>query len=371
MAHEFDSSPEYDLMFAEERSHWQLVFEHRQRLLQTLREAELELPDGGPADWGKLRRELERALGSRDPAEFTPGLRRWLPALVMAVQSPDSLAVLRDAAPNLQDPRLAADRQIGLSTYLGIVALASFAVAVGLGTFVVPEFERLFADFGMQLPLLTEWLLIASRAIRQPWLWAVVLTAGALCLLVPGQFRPWAVLSWPMRSRNAVRYANRAAWGRFAHDVARLSETQLPIDQAIRLAALASRRPAVWQPALETCRLASRASDGLREVSELSEAEEVERLAGSEPNHDSAGTEAPPAGEPHTLYYALRYTDSPTARSALLQTYWQIHSDRRSFRAGWLQSFWGPLGIVLVGLMVGIVAVALFAPLVALIQNLV
>lgn len=63
------------------------------------------------------------------------------------------------------------------STYPAFIA-GFFVVAVaGIMLFLIPQFEGIFADFDMQLPLLTQTLISLSRFIGQNLIWEVLLVA--------------------------------------------------------------------------------------------------------------------------------------------------------------------------------------------------
>jgi type II secretory pathway component PulF len=129
-----------------------------------------------------------------------------------------------------------------------IVVLAFAVTLVGLMfTFIVPQFEQIFRDFGMKLPAITEMVLL----IGQNALWwfvvpALVIVVGVglarflLRRTAAGQ-RAWARLIYMVPIFGSlVRAARLAA---FTDLLAILVDHDLPLPEAFRLAGAASSDP--------------------------------------------------------------------------------------------------------------------------------
>jgi type IV pilus assembly protein PilC len=66
------------------------------------------------------------------------------------------------------------------STYPAFIA-GFFVVAVaGIMLFLIPQFESIFADFDLELPMLTQFLITLSRFIGRNLIWEVLMMAGAV-----------------------------------------------------------------------------------------------------------------------------------------------------------------------------------------------
>lgn len=66
-------------------------------------------------------------------------------------------------------------RVIGAMIYPSVVIIFSVLIVTGIMIFVVPKFREIFKDFRTSLPTLTEWLLATSDWIAMQYGWAVIL----------------------------------------------------------------------------------------------------------------------------------------------------------------------------------------------------
>lgn len=85
------------------------------------------------------------------------------------------------------------DQIRGASIYPIVVTVVALAITLGLTVFVVPVFQQLFEQAGMALPLPTQLLIAASKALRQPLLPLFVLLITGL-----------AVVAWRNINRNRL-----------------------------------------------------------------------------------------------------------------------------------------------------------------------
>jgi type II secretory pathway component PulF len=140
------------------------------------------------------------------------------------------------------------------SSYLGIgaelkrrlwVSLAypmlSMAIAVTLftivSTYLIPQFELMFRDFGVPLPRLTVALLEIAYAVRS--LWSVIaLSAGALVLfwlMAPVFMRPGHLRSLAARVPILGGVWRWTSISEFCHLLGLLLEHRMPLPEALRL----------------------------------------------------------------------------------------------------------------------------------------
>lgn len=132
-------------------------------------------------------------------------------------------------------------------------AAALFALIVYV---IVPRFAELFADFGMNLPTVTQAILNLGEAARRPEFLLAPLTMGLTGLAVWAWFR-----ATPRGRRSWVRFVyaipivgtliRSARLAAFADLLAVLVEYGIPLPEAFRLAADASSDPIMAEDARE------------------------------------------------------------------------------------------------------------------------
>jgi len=228
-----------------------------------------------------------------------------------------------------------------------VLALA-VAVLVFLAIVVVPVFEDIFDDFKLELPSLSEGVIFLSQQIRFHWLKLVTVIAiaiGLIYLLVQVMKRwPVAIEVLPYMTRGSSR--ELTAMAGFALRLAELVEAGLSLGGAIRLAGSGSRRVALRRT--------------------------TERLAYYAEQDPAVMEGSPPARAlPTTLIYALEGASSdgkPNVR--LLRELAQVYTHLVRSRYDWTTGMVSQFAIVVVGLVVGLVILALLLPLVALLNGL-
>jgi len=95
-------------------------------------------------------------------------------------------------------PKDSAGRAIDLAgRLLATLAVMGLTLVVGgLLVFIVPKFERIFAEFGAQLPASTSALLDVSRLLRQYWFLAAPLPLAVLAALMVLVWKGRAGWAW-------------------------------------------------------------------------------------------------------------------------------------------------------------------------------
>lgn len=231
----------------------------------------------------------------------------WVPLIATAAGDPRLEARILQAA--VRAPRSGGSRRAALLPTLGGAVLALLVMLL-LATTVLPLFESLFDDFGLQLPWLTRFTLALGPAVRSLW------QPGVVALVLGGI--GWWILSvqFPRRS---------AAVADFTRALARLVAGGVADDDALVLAARVVAAPPA-HPGTPTLPLTYAAV---------------------------AALEAPPAAAP-----------------VLLDAVAQCHDDRARGASSVGEWLVGPLAIGTVGLLVGAVVLALFLPLVKLVSSL-
>ena len=241
--------------------------------------------------------------------------------------------------------------------YLFILAVVVPLVLLLYWVLIVPKFREIFLDFGTKLPAITETVLDLGRLVGDNSLLVLVLVLIALLALVqlvlgrhfivrvPGRFQvcftTWDMLVWHLPLARRMANANALARQLPVLQAAVRAGHDLP--EAVRQAAgvtvnfHARRRLMRWALALES---------------------------GADPV-DSACR----AGLPAPVLWALAGLQGGADLGARLEYLSEYY---RTLQAHWeriVLAVLGPLLVLFWGLCVGVVTVALFLPLVALLQG--
>lgn len=269
----------------------------------------------------------------------------WIPLLAAATASRDPGRVLREF---LRESQQAEDlrRQwwLTLAYPLLLIAIAT-AVLVGLSLLVIPVFREIFQGFGVRMPLLTRIVLTIGDWIASGKALIVIVT----CLLLAvglWQARRWlssALREW-WQDFFATRIGHFIAIARFSQFTADLLEAEVEPCHALRLAGLATGSGSIG-------RAANRVAASLDGSTEDWQAKNRSVLT-------------------RTVHYALVSPQMNSARVRLLREISASHAERMRWRLSWTRGLIEPLAILVVGLIVGGVALALFYPMFQLIHGL-
>jgi type II secretory pathway component PulF len=215
-----------------------------------------------------------------------------------------------------------------------------------IGRFVLPKFEEIYADFRLELPLITELLLNIGRFM--PTLALVVLAVAIGGPLV------WAILRLTGRDGGAtdlvaryvplvgpvIRRSLAARWCDLLR-VAIASGMDLPA--GIRLASEATGSPALVR-------------DGRRLA---------EQLEAGKPLEPSRGAMLP-ASVPATIQFASGFHDLPTTLEAL----GEMCQRQAELRVAAIPAVISPVFVLIIGLLVAMLVLGLLAPMISLIQGM-
>ncbi len=232
-------------------------------------------------------------------------------------------------------------------SYPVMVFLALCFVVAFIGHFVLPRFEVVFRDFGTKLPAITEFLLAGSRIMG-----TVVAAALLIALIIL-----WQVLrstGRDARLRDAVGLhlpligptLKRSLISRWCDAVRLGISGGMDLPQAMRTAA-----DAVGSPRLA------------REVEQL-----VARLEAGQPLDDGARWRLIPA----TVLAAMELSSrqgGPGVLAEVLGTLSQMYQQQARAKVGLIPAVLTPLMLALLSGIIGLVIVAMFAPLISLIRS--
>lgn len=319
--------------------------ESREVLVPALLALLEELPAGS-----KRRRlaevvtDIESGVGPDQLAAADDAADIWLP--LIGGSSPfESNRFLCDLFEETARTNAARARAWRVFAYPLVIFLMAIAVVVFLGIVVVPSFQDIYEDFGLALPALTELVLKMSRAIRFHPILVCCTLVGLMGLAYGGLLlvRYLQSSSWEF---SALSNGNSRQVTTMAEFVRRLVEglkTNLPLSTSLRMAGQSC--DTTW----------------LRR--------ETEALALS---LEQTGKLAAPrnSGFPPTVVYALSagHDGGPSIR--LLEELVENYTERVDTRFNWASGFLPIMGILVVGMAVALVVLALYVPLIQLINGL-
>lgn len=299
---------------------------------------------------GRRRLELEtlvRAIEGDDAKEaervFSELPDYWIPLLSAATTSRDPGRVLQEF---LRETQRADElrRQWWLTvSYPLVIAGLAGAVLTLLSVLVVPIFADIFREFDMALPAITEVTINVASLLS---------VAAPLLLIVCILFIGWlayVLVRWPFRSsdfasRVPAFFLGRAtALARFSQFLADLLEAGLGVPDALRVTGYLTNKKR-----LKTA--AWRFADQMELGANVSHAE------------------APRGAS--IIFQALRTEMPAQSRVRLLREVSQTYAEKASRGLSWTRGFIEPLSILAIGFVVAAVVVALFLPLVKLIEGL-
>ena len=261
--------------------------------------------------------------------------RDLLWAVVADLTQQDAQSALQSALQSVRHysrRRMRVWRSFAYPLLLLVVAVAVTFFILG---FVTPQFEELFYDFEVELPPLT--LLVISS---QPLLRAVFLTI--VSLIIVGCLVPTAVYDRVLHFMPIVgHYRQCAQLAGFSRSVVALLKSGLSVPTAVERAGQCP-----GQPVLEAA---------------------TRQLAAS-----IRADQTQPANLPFgsTIVFALTDEMELVPRCALLHELADVYDERADKLLRWLETVYEPLLAVILGFFVVLTILALFLPLVSLIQNL-
>jgi type IV pilus assembly protein PilC len=303
------------------------------RLAETVRQVADDLERGTP---------LEQAFEKRHQ-QFPPLYGRLVAAGVKTANLPGMLLNLGRHMEMVYRLRALLWRSLA---YPLIVLGALAMIMVFLCVFVIPKFEAIFQDFGIQLPAATVFILNIARLMPTIVLLAVFVVAAAviiwLALRFTGRHRAAAdvvllplPLVGPVLKRNLV-----ARWC----DAVRLGVAAgLDLPQSIALAGDAIDSPSLRHD-----------SDDL--VAAVQSGQRVDMLAGH--------TRILPATVPTAMSLSIPNQDL----AATLGTLSEMYQQQAETRMALLPSLLTPVMLILVAVVIGFVVLSLFLPFITLIQ---
>ena len=301
---------------------------------------------------GRARREMSdlatRIHAGSTAEEFAQSpnfARTWLP--LVGNQSTVGGAHLQDVLAEAERVNANRTQMKRILAYPVTVIVIAFLVFVLLAVMVVPTFDDIFDDFNLRLPGTTLMVMGFSRLVRfNPFMFIGVLLVGCgvfyLCLKI---LREWIL---PGRMLGVFLNGNSQQVAEMAVFVRRLTEalsTGMSLVDALELVGLNSRHRWLRHEAQQL-------ADGIA--------------------HDPGDSQRflRRSSLPATVAYALQAGPEGTPHVPLLEALAETYTERLRGRVNLATGFLPQFAIMAVGIAVGIVVMALFIPLVELINGL-
>ena len=307
----------------------------RGRLKETVRQLAAELERGTP---------LDQAF-EKQKAQFPPLYAQLIAAGVATSNLPGMLLNLGRHMEMVYRLRAMLWRAFA---YPAAVLAGLLGVLLFLGFFVIPQFEEMFKSFRVDVPPVTQLLLLAPRWM--PYFVAV------LIILFVGIPIVWFILRMSGRDRAAfdkviiplpligsVLWRNMIA--RWCDAVRLAVQAGLDLPRAIELASEAIASPTLRE-------------DGRELIRALESGQPLDRAADRM------------LFLPATIPAAMALSDRSHDLAATLATLSEMYQQQAEVRLGMIPGVLTPMLIILVALLVGVVIMGLFLPFLALIRSL-
>ena len=218
---------------------------------------------------------------------------------------------------------------------------------VAILSLIVPEFDTIFSDFGVELPLLTRFLIEFSQVVRAYWIWILLGTLVAAILawwlfeLTGGKALRRRIIGIIPFFGPMFRYSSLA---RFCHLLGIMIENRIRLPDALRMASIAVKDANIQ----EGCLLLAQ---------DVEEGHSLNDAALNRPHF------------PLTIANTFRWQEHGDAFADALYASGEIYSAMAKTQTGLVSVVFEPLLIVFVGCFVGFIVLALFMPLVHLLND--
>jgi type IV pilus assembly protein PilC len=291
-----------------------------------------------------VRKDVEAGLSLSDSLARHPKV--FNPLFVAMTQAGEMGGVLEDAlvrVANQLEKDASLRRQIrSAMVYPILVVTFSVGVMMALVAFLVPVFEKVFKEFGGELPKLTQVSVFLSHMVTGYW-WAIFGGTGLMVVL----FTKWKKSSWgrpqwdhfrlriPMKIGTIVQQVAVARWSR---TLASLTGAGVPLLQALEITGRTGGNVAVEE-----------AMDGV--------IASVKR----------GGTIAAPLAQapifPIMVSHMVGVGEETGALDSMLDKVAEFYEDQVEASVKALTSILEPVMIIVIGSMVGFIVISMYLPL--------
>lgn len=243
-------------------------------------------------------------------------------------------------------------RSLWRGFYLGmlypvLVLLFSFIVVTGFVLIVVPQFKSIFEDFGVELPWITVVMIELSDFLQIVWMPMLIAVFVLLIIILITKVLPFArfrakffhMLPWVGTAQKM------AASAEFCSRLAVLVECRLPLGEALRIVSQTMRDP-------HFCHIAKKISNRVE--------------AGETPDDLACHT----AEIPSSLANSFRWARDPETFAEGLRSLAVVFGSQARLSTGQFIIITEPFAVVGVALLAGTIVIAMFAPLIKLLNDL-
>ena len=212
---------------------------------------------------------------------------------------------------------------------------------------VIPDFKQIFNDFGIEMPWVTVLVIMIADSLAAYWIFllAAILVVGLL--LLTERILPYRALRRELfHMLPVVGTAQKmAAASEFCSRMSVLVDCRLPLHESLQITSRSLRDPYL---AAVTKKLAA-------------------RLEAGETNEDIARNSA---GLPLALSNSFRWARDPDTYADGLRSLSMVFSSQARAQTSQFAMLLEPVAIVAIGLIVGFTIIALFMPMVTLLNAL-
>jgi type IV pilus assembly protein PilC len=295
--------------------------------------------------WAKVRKDVEAGLSFSDALRKHPDVFNELYVAMVAAGETGGIleSTLQRVADQLEKD--AALRRMIKAAMVYPILIASFAfiVLIALVAFLVPVFEKIFKDFGGELPAITKFTVFLSHMITGRWYVMIAIVAGVVFA-----FRRWKnsdrgrvqwdklKLRFPMKIGDIVQ---KVALARFSRTFSGLISAGVPMLEAIEITGKTSGNRVVEQ-----------AMDGVRESV---------KKGGT----ISAPMADVPAAFPPMVVQMIAVGEETGALETMLSKVADFYEAQVEAAIKALTSILEPVMILFVGAIVGFIVIAMYLPM--------
>lgn len=238
---------------------------------------------------------------------------------------------------------------VGAMIYPAVVVMIAVAVVSMIMIFVIPKFEQIFKDFGAKLPAITESLLTVSRWFGPGYGWAYILCAPIVLMMIVkllkmGQGGRYFVDAVKLKIPVLGNILGKTAIARFTRTLGTLISAGVPILDAINITK-------------ETCgnevyaKALTKVHDSIREGESMADPLRATKVV------DAIVVNMVDVGE-----------ETGDLDKMLIKVADNYDNDVDTL-VGSLVSILEPVMVCVLGVVVGYIVIAMFSPMIALIQS--
>jgi type IV pilus assembly protein PilC len=305
--------------------------------------------------WGRMGRALRRIADRMETGESLEsalsscGAPAYLPALVRAGRrsgrTADILENFIASSRSVSDLRQTLWMALAYPVTLLVLSLP---IGLFLTIWLVPGFETIFADFGIQLPLITEFVLNIASFLRDHGLKSLVIVVGAVLAIGVVLRLALGAAGWRRLVCTIPVVGPLIRWlglARFSPILSLLVESRVPLDEALILAGEASGDADIRD---DCGALAAHLRSG-----------QTLESAARDIGHF-----------PKSFIRALAWERQREGFAEVLQSMSEMYAGRARALVAILIAVLPPVVVTLVAFVVGFVVISLFMPLIELLNKL-